>query len=108
MLRRCPDQLGPTPPEQQADRGPAAEPCGIIERSEFEARETSVYPACGCIQRADEIPDVADERGHDPEQHPEVDPDQNGRRVLEDLTRLRRRHRDSGDDAEEEPRAAAR
>src|SRR5207245_2274955 len=59
MLRRCPDQLGPTPPEQQADRGPPAEPCWIVERRELEARETSVYPACSRIQRADEIPDVA-------------------------------------------------
>src|SRR5262249_42394437 len=97
-----PDQLGPAPAEDEHDSRPLAEAVRVGELRGLPAGERAVEGARGLGERADRIPDVADEAGHDPETDPEVHPDEHRHRVLEEDVRLRRRRRETGEERVEE------
>ena len=61
LLRRPPDQLEPRPDEQQPDRRPLTEPCGVGEGLHRAPREHAVERARRHVQWRDTLPDVADE-----------------------------------------------
>ena len=88
LLGRIPDQLGPAPAQEEHDRRPLPEPIRVRERRDAAPSQEPVDGARGRRQRADEVPHVPDERRDESEPDPEVDPDEHGRRVLEELPGL--------------------
>jgi len=84
LLVRVPDELEPRPDEQERDRRPDTEPRRVGKDGASPAGEEALEHPSECIQRADEVPDVGDEHRDEAEPDPEVDPDEDRHRILEE------------------------
>ena len=87
LLGRVPDELHPAPEEDERGGRPEAEPLRIADGARAAEGEGALERSAGGRERADEVPRVSHERGHDPEPDPEVDPDDDRGRVLEEVLR---------------------
>ncbi len=102
VLGLVPDELHPAPEEDEGNRRPEAEPLRITEGAGSAEGKGALERAAGRRERADEVPRVPHERGHDPEPDPEVDPDDDRGRVLEEVLRPEKPAHDRVDEGERE------